>query len=206
MRKLLFFLFPLTFIFADYAPVLSSSGKQRLLENIASLDKNITIVKGNIVNCKKNAIVIDSELKELSALEQEHLQLREKYVGQIADIQKELDKNDTAMKELDNFQKNISKNSSSSSNAQTAQQDDIMKSQKDKMDREKWKSEATAKVGKINELIKSVNANLNSIEVKKTPLKEQQQQWLSKEKEYQKLFIDLTAKKEESAKILKTQN
>lgn len=203
MRKIVFLLIPVSFLFADYAPVLSDSGKKRVIDNIALIDKNLSTIKGNIVNCKKNASVIEAEMKELAVLEQEHLQLKKKYEAQIAETQKEIDKNDTAIKELETFQKNIAKNSHGS---EAAQQEDVTRSQKDKMDRERWKNEANAKIEKINDLIRTVNVNLSSIEGKRTPLKEQLGQWIMKEKEFQKAFSDLTLKKEESARLLKSQN
>jgi len=196
-----------TLIFADYSPVLSPTGKQRVKENLETLDKNISVVTGNIVNCRKNASVLEDEIKELSQIEQEHLKLREKYKEQLANTEKEIEKNNIAIKELDEFLKTLSKNTSASNDVKPSkQEEDSKRALTDKLEREKWNSETKIKLTKINELVQTVNLNIASIDKKKVLLRQQNAQWIDKEKQYQKMLLELANRKTETSKLLKSQN
>lgn len=201
MRYFLLSLLLCSLTFADKTPSLSPSGKKRLMENLKILDKNLTDVQTNLINCKKNIETAESSIKELSALEQESLVLRSKYKSQVEDTEVQLEKNEKAIAELEKFQKNITMSGSEAQ--QEKQKQDLEKAQKDMLEREAWKTQAKAKAVKINDWIKTLNQNIKSIDAKKIPLREEMNLWLRKEKEYQKLQADMTNKKSETEALLK---
>ncbi len=204
MKTLFLLILPFLFAATESKPVISESGKKRLQENLATLEKNLTEVQTNIDNCKKNAAIVASEAKDLDALEKENLDLRAKYKAQLEATQTESEKNEKALKELEEFQRKIAKNLKETPDAPPAQQQDLLKAQKDLLERERWRNEAKTKIEKINSLLKSANQNLSSIQSRKGPLQEQLAHWASKSKEYEKIRTDLSSKKTQTQKLLKS--
>lgn len=69
-------------------PILSATGRQRLEENIRLLEIALRDLRDNLSASDKNVATLAAELKDLGQLEREHLALKKKYQGYLAQDRK----------------------------------------------------------------------------------------------------------------------
>lgn len=174
-------------------PVVSATGKRRLRENITVLENNIKDLKDNIATSDKNLDTIRAELKDLDALEKEHLDLRRKYEGYLAQAEAEVRKNEKARRDLAKWE-------DSHKNAQkeikdAALQDRLEAARLEQADRDRWKADADTKMVKVKELMAGVDRNLRDIRSRRRPLEQQLNLWTGRRADYQKQLTETDAKR-----------
>src|SRR3954468_1813114 len=81
-------------------PAISVSGKQRLLDNIRTLEGNLVDIKENLATSKRNLATIRAELKDLESLEKEHLDLKHRYEKYLAKANEQINRNEKAKRDL----------------------------------------------------------------------------------------------------------
>jgi chromosome segregation ATPase len=174
-------------------PVVSATGKQRLRENITILENNIKDLKDNIATSDKNLDTIRAELKDLDSLEKEHLDLRKKYEGYLAQAESEVRKNEKARRDLAKWeegQKNAQREIKDA-----ALQDKLEAARLEQVDRERWKADAASKMSKVKELMSGVDRNLRDIRSRRRPLEQQLNQWTGRRADYQKQLTETDSKR-----------
>lgn len=181
-------------------PVVSSTGKKRLRENITVLENNIKDLKDNIATSDKNLDTIRAELKDLDGLEKEHLDLRKKYEGYLAQAESEVRKNEKASRDLAKWeegQKNAQKEIKDA-----ALQDKLEAARLEQADRERWKADADTKMARVKELMAGVDRGLRDIRSRRRPLEQQLNQWTSRRADYQKQLTETDGKRATWEKML----
>ncbi len=174
-------------------PVVSATGKRRLRENITVLENNLKDLKENLATSDKNLDTIRGELKELDGLEKEHLDLRRKYEGYLAQAEAEMRKNEKARRDLAKWEEG-QKNAQKEIN-DAALQDKLEAARLEQADRERWKVDADSKTAKVKELMAGVDRNLRNIRSRRQPLQQQLNQWTGRRAEYQKQYNETDAKR-----------
>lgn len=184
--------------------IISSTGKNRIRDHIATIEQNIAHTETNLQATKKNIEVIESELKDLDDLEKEHLRLKERYTDFLAYASKQTLKNEKALKEIEEFQKKVEKLSKSNQNE--AQINELKTATTEKAEREDWLKDTNQKTARVQELLLGVEKNLKSIASRKHPLQEQLQTWKNKNIEYTQLLSKLTNKKAIAERFVASQS
>lgn len=184
--------------------IISSTGKNRIRDHIATIEQNIAHTETNLQATKKNIEVIESELKDLDDLEKEHLRLKERYTDFLAYASKQTLKNEKALKEIEEFQKKVEKLNKSNQNE--AQINELKTATTEKAEREDWLKDTNQKTARVQELLLGVEKNLKSIASRKHPLQEQLQTWKNKNIEYTQLLSKLTNKKAIAERFVASQS
>lgn len=184
--------------------IISSTGKNRIRDHIATIEQNIAHTETNLQATKKNIEVIESELKDLDDLEKEHLRLKERYTDFLTYASKQTLKNEKALKEIEEFQKKVEKLSKSNQNE--AQINELKTATTEKAEREDWLKDTNQKTARVQELLLGVEKNLKSIASRKYPLQEQLQNWKNKNAEYTQLLSKLTNKKAIAERFVASQS
>jgi chromosome segregation ATPase len=184
--------------------VISPTGQGKLREHLEILGKNIQITENNLASTKKNLGVINAEIQDLNQLEKEHLALKERYLGFLANAQGESRKNDKALSEITEFETRAEKIIKSNEN--TAQVEELKTAQEEKRQRLNWKAETDDKTRHTKELLAGIEKNLENIRGKRATLEEQVQVWNKKQNEYSELLMKLTLKKKKAERFLASKN
>lgn len=189
----------------DVSPdMISSEGKSRIKQHVQIIRDNIANTLTNIQSTKKNVLVIEAEIHDLEELGKEHQNLKTRYLDFLSKANIEFIKNNKALNEIDQFQKKLSKLNNVNQNK--ARSGEIVEAQTEKMERENWKRESEEKVVRIRELLVGVEKNIQSIEGRKAPLKEQFITWSLRQTEYTKIMEQLTEKKKNAERFITSQN
>ncbi len=181
-------------------PVISSTGKKRLRENIAVLENNLKDLKENLVTTDKNLETIRAEMKDLDTLEKEHLELRKKYEGYLAQASGEVRKNEKARRDLAKWEDSHKKAQGEVNDA--ALQDKLEAARLEQVDRERWKADADTKIAKVKELMAGVDRGLRDIRSRRRPLEQQLNLWTGRRAGYQKQIDETDAKRAQWEKTL----
>ena len=181
-------------------PVLSPSGKRRILENLRTLDQNIDAAQGNIASTDKNQAVIKRELEDLSGLEKEHYELRKKFDAFLADAKAQGEKNDKEYDKLVKYKKEIE---NSPKILPEARNKVLQKVGREKADIERWRVDSESKRRRINEMMAEVYGTLNQIKARRVDLFGQLKNWEDKRVEYERLLQQYREKKAEYQKFTK---
>ena len=181
-------------------PVLSPSGKRRILENLRTLDQNIDAAQGNIASTEKNQSVIKRELEDLTGLEKEHFELRKKFDLFLADAKTQGEKNDKEYEKLVKYKKEIE---NSPKILPEARNKVLQKVSREKADIERWRADSETKRRRINEMMAEVYGTLNQIKARRVDLNGQLKGWEDKRMEYERLLQHYREKKAEYQKFAK---
>ncbi|MBM4316053.1 MAG: hypothetical protein FJ116_01065 [Deltaproteobacteria bacterium] len=176
--------------------LISNSGISRIREHLLAVEKNITLTQANLDATQKNIAVMESELKELEVIAQEHLRLKERYQDFLTHATKENDKNNKAMSEIEAFQKKIASFAKKGHETQTKSQlSELESSENEKNERETWRKDNQQKTSRVQDLLLGIEKNLKSIAAKKTPLLNQLETWKSRQSDYENVLSKLNQKK-----------
>jgi chromosome segregation ATPase len=175
--------------------LISNNGKGRIREHLLAVEKNITLTQANLDATQKNMVVLESELKDLEALEQEHLRLKERYKDFLTHATKENEKNNKAIGEIESFEKKVAAISKGNRSQPQSQLSELETAKTEKNEREGWRKDAQQKTSRIQELLLGIEKNLKSISARKAPLLSQLETWKSRHADYQNLLSKLNQKK-----------
>ncbi len=183
--------------------IISPNGKNRIKDHIQTIEQNITHTETNLQSTQKNISVIESEINELESLAKEHSILKVRYLAFLSTANKETLKNEKALLEIEQFEKKAEGPAKSTQNPTRLAE--LEAARDEKKQREDWRKETEQKTTRIKELFTGVEKNLQSIEGRKAPLKEQLQTWNNRLSEYQNLRIKLTQKKKDAERFVASQ-
>lgn len=175
---------------------LSDVGRKRIQQNLMVLEQNLQDTQSNLSITQRNIETLEAELKELEKLEFEHQELRKRFSAYQANATQELEKNEKAITDLEKYEKNLGsapKDATGQKQLETAHQE--------RMQRQRWKSEAATKMQRVQTLLKSSQDNLRSIDARKGPLKNQIRVLQNRHKEYEKLLLEIQTRKSDAEKL-----
>lgn len=173
-------------------PVLSTTGKKRLRENVRILENNLKDLRQNLVASDKNIATLRNELKDLQTLEKEHLDLRKKYVGYEEQANAEMQKNEKAKRDLAKWEE---KQKAQPNVSTDALKDKLETARSEQAERDRWKLDANLKIQRVKDLIAGVDKNLRDIRSRKQPIEQQLVSWTTRKEEYQKRIVETEEKK-----------
>jgi chromosome segregation ATPase len=163
-------------------PVVSELGIKRVRTNIEAVSNNISNIEVNISACNHNLQTLRGVLVNLDKLEKEHIGLKKKYRDYVSIAEKEVKKNDAAYQELKKWEERHlamikdSKDGGLKNRLETARIE--------RLDRERWKMDAGAKVKLVDELIAKIDKNIAAINEKRKTIGEE----ILKEQKYKQGF------------------
>ncbi|NBX67581.1 MAG: hypothetical protein EBR01_01305 [Proteobacteria bacterium] len=184
--------------------VVSPIGKNKIRDHLQTLSRNITLTETNLSSTQKNISVIETEIKELEDLSEEHLKLKKRYSDFLSTAAKETVKNNKALKEIENYEAKVAPLNKDT--LKSTQISEIQAAKDEKLKRIEWQKETEQKKNKITELLTGVEKNLQSIEGRKIPLKEQLNTWKNRLNEYQNTLTILNQKKQAAERFVASQN
>ncbi|MBY0369065.1 hypothetical protein K2X33_00165 [bacterium] len=173
-------------------PVLSTTGKKRLRDNVRTLENNLKDLRENLVASEKNLTTIRAELKDISVLEKEHLDLRQKYMGYQQLAEQEMRKNEKAKRDLAKWEE---KQKAQPNVSQEALKEKLESARMEQSERDRWKADADSKNARVRELISGVDKNLRDIRSRKHPLEQQLASWTARRDDYKKRITETEEKK-----------
>lgn len=179
------------------SPAQSAAVKQRIAENLKTLDANLADVKENLATTKANLKTLHDELEELDSLEKEHTQLKKKYETYLTTSRAELKKGTDKLASLTEREKALALKAGGDEKAKS----ELGAVRVEKQQHEKWAAETQTKVAKTEKLMIDLLKNLRDIQARREPLKGQMQSWSEREKEYERLQGELGAKKAQLEKV-----
>lgn len=185
--KLLFCCFALTttsLLGNNPSPELNPAGKRRLEENRQILGKSIEVSETNIKNSEQNINTLDQELVSISKIETKFLKLRGQYEAFLQKAQTETEKNNRAIKRLNN-------------NPQSKM------APVELAERELWSKNTVAKVEKVRGLLQSINRKLAQVQSQKRDIETQKLHWVGRKKIHQETLEELAGKKSTTEKLLR---
>ena len=183
---------------------ISSTGQSKIRDHLDIVKQNISHTQTNLNTTQHNLQIIDSEIKDLNQLEEEHTKLKTRYQEYLANATKEDEKNNKAVKDIEEFEKRVKQLTQSAANK--GQLTELETAQLERAEREEWKKDAAQKIKKIEELQLSVEKNLKAIAVRKSALTAQLETWKSRNIEYTNLLSKLNQKKKNAERFLATKN
>jgi chromosome segregation ATPase len=177
---------------------LSAAGLKRIRDNLGIIEQNIKETKENLTATAKNVKTIEQELADLTGIEKEHFDLKQKYLDYIAEAQRQIAKNAQDVQKIDKQVKELKGNSND-----PGRQEVIAKATEDKTTRLKWREDADQKVKRVNELLVGLQDNLGQIQARRNALREQIQSWTEREKQFHQLLEGYQLRKGQLEKIAK---
>jgi hypothetical protein len=163
--------------------VVTQTGKRRALENLKIVDQNIDDTKYNLNATKRNAETIQAELKQLSELEKEHLEMLAKYKAYTEEAKPKIAANIKELKELETIEKKMGKKGT-----EEIPSPELERLQREKLERLKWDSEAKLKLSQISKMQSEAERNLKDINSRFKPLQAQLRTWNERQKEFEELL------------------
>jgi chromosome segregation ATPase len=181
-------------------PLLSATGKKRLQENIQTLETNLHDLKENLSATDKNLATIRGELKDLGGLENEHLDLKKKYMAYLDKAESEIKKNEKAKRDLSKWEQ--TNKDVAHELPESGGKDKLEAARIEKADRERWKLDAEAKVARVKTLLGGLETNLRDIRSRRKPLEQQLDLWTTRRTDYQKQIAETETKKKQWQSML----
>ena len=185
--KLLVFCFvltPLSLIVNTPSPELNPAGKRRLEENRQILSKSIEISETNLRNSEQNINTLDQELASISKIENKFSKLKGQYEAFLQKAQTETEKNNRAIKRLNN-------------NPQSKM------APVELAERELWAKNTAIKVEKVRGLLQSINRKLAQVQSQRKDVETQKLHWVGRKKVHEGTLEELAGKKSSTEKLLR---
>ena len=173
--------------------VISASGKKRIREQFKKIEQTLKEANRNLENSQQNSSTILSDIKELSELEDEYLELQKRFHEYVVKANKEIQVNEKAMVEIEKYEKKILQ--VSKGNPEGAQQKLYEDAKQERLDRLRWKSDANSNLQRANTLLSQLQTSLKDIKLRNTPLRDELRAWNRKQDDYQKLASEIRNQK-----------
>ena len=173
-------------------PVVSPSGQMRMAEQIEKLRASIHEAETNIDGCDKNADTLQREITTLEGLAKEHAELLKQYDSYLSMANDERKKNAAGLAELDKWEKQFQK---APKETQEAMRSKLDASKLERADRNRWETDAQAKIASLEGMKKGIAQTLKEVDGKKASLKEQIQTWKEKKTKLKDEMAGLETKK-----------
>jgi chromosome segregation ATPase len=174
-------------------PILSATGKKRLQENVRTLDNNLHDLRENLVATDKNIATIRTELKDITGLENEHLDLKKKYLAYLDRADSEIKKNEKAKRDLSKWEQ--TSKTAAGKLPENVVKDKLEAARAEQADRDRWKYDAEAKTARVKTLLGGLETNLRDIRSRRVPLEQQLELWTARRAQYQKTIAETETKK-----------
>ena len=153
-------LFAATPVFsADDGPILSTGGRRKTEQYLRMLSDQTRSIQDSLGNIRRNTKIIRDEIAELDGLEREHLALLQKLEAHSKSASDAVSENDSSMKD------------SKGGAAERSQ-------------REAWKKENEPVAAESRKTAAEIRKSLSEISSRRTPLKNQLQGWMQRERDY----------------------
>ena len=169
---------------------LSTAGQKRIQQNLEILKQNLADTQSNIETIDTNLKSLEGELGTLVTLDSEHQTLKKKYQQFLAGSAKENEKNEKALRDLEQFLRNAKEVlAKDPENAKVRSQLDD--AERDRMERQSWRANTKVKSDKLQGLLGQLNAGADEIRGRKGQIQGQMRSWQSRRTEFETLKIDI---------------
>lgn len=184
-------------------PMLSPAGIKRIQENIKTLEQNIRDAQANLQTCDKNLKVLHTEMEQISSLDKEHQELRQKLSAYLDSAHKLMQKNAQEMVKLNKTIKEVESTGGKSEGDLARREKALDRLRQDSSDLDRWKGDAEDKIKRIHEMIREVATGLGDLNSRRNNLKADIDSWNRRKNEYDKLLVHYRQKKAESEAMAK---
>lgn len=179
--------------------IISKAGLKRIDDQYKKIEQALQEAKKNLEVSQTNSATVLSDIKELSTLEDEHKDLQKKYLRYLQDAGKEIQANDKAIADIEKYEKKVM--STSKTPIGGPQKKLLDDAQQERLDRLRWKSDATNNLDRANTLLSQLKISLQEMESRKGPLQEELRAWNKKQHEYETLISELRKQRIEMEEV-----
>lgn len=182
------------------SPVISETGYQRILNTMQKVSANRGLAEDNLKISEKNILTVENEMKELEVLKREHDTDLTRYERYLNNANSEVARNERELQDLTSWER-VAKSAKTDVGGPLRAK--LMAVEQEKLDRERWRSDASWKIDRVKKLIKGIDQNKKEMNGRLPYLNEQLSYWHQKKDDYEKAIKDLELKKTELENLAK---